>query len=293
MGVVWGRVVPCLGASAFSAGNFVKRLPIVRVECARIRSECAAAAAAAAAASKPLRASLSKFEALDTQQRERVLLYVDALLQWNQRMNLTAVREAGEVMERHVEDSLAIVPALCSSYSSFCDGSVGNLRLVDVGSGAGLPGIVLAIARPDWQVTLLESMKKRCTFLEQAVRITELTNVEVVRGRAEDLGRSLQFRECFDVAVARAVAEMRVLAEYCLPLVRVGGLFVAAKGHDPQDEVKNAERAIRLMGGSVMKVSTVESLSPYGQRTAIICLKERPTPGRYPRDPGTPLKEPL
>lgn len=106
----------------------------------------------------------------------------------------------------------------------------------------------------------------------------------------QNLGQNIGFREVFDVAVARAVAEMRILAEYCLPLVRVGGLFLAAKGHDPQEEVRNAERAIQLMGASVLQLCSVESHSPFGQRTAIVCLKDCPTPRKYPRDPGTPVK---
>lgn len=208
-------------------------------------------------------------------------------------MNLTAVREASEVMGRHIEDSLAIIPPIRSSYHSRCEASCENINLVDVGSGAGLPGLVLAIASPGWKVTLLESMNKRCVFLEHAVDLTGLSNVQVVRGRAENLGQNLGFREVFDVAVARAVAEMRILAEYCLPLVRVGGLFVAAKGHDPQDEVRRAERAINLMGASWLQTFSVESHSPHGQRTAVICLKDYPTPRKYPRDPGTPAKLPL
>ncbi|KAK9117024.1 hypothetical protein Sjap_015971 [Stephania japonica] len=243
----------------------------------------------------------SNLEALTSRQREQISLYVDALLQWNRKMNLTAVTETSEVMKRHVEDSLAILPPIRSSYvsgsgSSGCD----DLSVVDVGSGPGLPGLILAIACPGWKVTLLESMKKRCDFLEHAIGITGLSNVEVLRGRAEksvcigqSVGQSLDSREMFDVAVARAVAEMRILAEYCLPLVRVGGLFVAAKGHDIEEEVKNANKAIRLLGASTLHVSAVQSHSPYGQRTAIVCRKDRPTPRKYPREPGTPAKVPL
>ncbi|KDP31151.1 hypothetical protein JCGZ_11527 [Jatropha curcas] len=208
-------------------------------------------------------------------------------------MNLTAVTEANEVMNRHIEDSLAMLPPIRNSYISNCSSSIENLRLVDVGTGPGLPGLVLAIACPDWKVTLLESMNKRCVFLEHAVSVTGLSNVEVVRGRAENLGQNDCYREQFDVAVARAVAEMRVLAEYCLPLVRVGGLFIAAKGHDPQEEIRNAERAIQLMGASRLQLCPVDSHSPYGQRTAIICVKDYHTPRKYPRDPGTPAKLPL
>ncbi|EXC34222.1 Ribosomal RNA small subunit methyltransferase G [Morus notabilis] len=235
----------------------------------------------------------SHFQTLTSSQQDQLRLYVDSLLQWNQKMNLTAVTEVDEVMERHVEDSLAIIPPIRNSYLSHCSSSCDHLKLVDVGSGAGLPGLILAIACPGWEVTLMESMNKRCVFLEHVIAYVGLANVQVVRGRAENLGRDQCFREKFDVTVARAVAEMRVLAEYCLPLVRVGGLFVAAKGHDPEVEVTKAERAIEMMGASVLQVCSVESHSPHGQRTAVVCFKARPTPKKYPRDPGTPAKLPL
>ncbi|KVI06352.1 rRNA small subunit methyltransferase G [Cynara cardunculus var. scolymus] len=283
----------------------------------------------------------SHFETLNPLQKQQVHLYVDALLDWNQKMNLTAVREASDVMDRHIEDSLAIIPPIQSSYVSHCESSFENLNLIDVGSGAGLPGLILAIACPGWQVTLLESINKRCVFLEHAVGLLGLSNVKVIRGRAEVclsanlssisaisvylfsrkqyVGQNVEFREAFDVTVARAVAEMRILgtyyyieghemflvplfelpfypckpAEYCLPLVRVGGLFVAAKGHAPEEEVRRAKKAISLMGASLLQTCYVNSHSPYGQRTAIICLKDGPTPKKYPRDPGTPAKLPL
>lgn len=208
-------------------------------------------------------------------------------------MNLTAVTEPSEVMKRHVEDSLAIIPPIQRSYVSSSGSSCDHLNLIDVGSGPGLPGLIFAIACPGWKVTLLESMQKRCVFLEHAVCLTGLANVEILRERAEIVGQSIDFRERFDVAAARAVAEMRVLAEYCLPLVRVGGLFVAAKGYQPQDEVRNAKKAIQLMGASILEMCSVESQGPYGQRTAVICLKDCPTPKKYPRHPGIPAKTPL
>ncbi|KAL8250422.1 hypothetical protein R6Q59_034117 [Mikania micrantha] len=237
--------------------------------------------------------SASHFETLNPLQKQQLQLYVDALLDWNQKMNLTAVRDANDVMDRHIEDSLAIIPPIHNSYVLSCGSSMEKLNLVDVGSGAGLPGLILAIACPDWKLTLLESLNKRCVFLEHVVGLIGLTNVKVVRGRAEDVGQNLEFREVYDVAVARAVAEMRILAEYCLPLVRVGGLFVAAKGHSPEEEVRRAKKAISLMGASLLQTCYVNSHSPYGQRTAVICLKDGPTPRKYPRDPGTPTKSPL
>ncbi|TYJ38539.1 hypothetical protein E1A91_A05G449500v1 [Gossypium mustelinum] len=276
--------------SSMSVGTFVKHLPFSKPKTSfppqRLNFKSLTTTTTCVTRSS------SYFETLNSRQKDQIHLYVDALLQWNQ-MNLTAVNEVNEVMQRHIEDSLAIIPPIQNSYISSCNNSFDNLRIVDVGSGAGLPGLVLAVACPGWEVTLVESMNKRCLFLEHAVSLIGLSNVQVVRERAEKLGQDSNFRERFDVAVARAVAEMKVLAEYCLPLVRVGGLFVAAKGHNPQDEVKSAERATNLMGASVLQLCSVESHSPHGQRTAIICLKNRPTPRKYPRDPGTPTKEPL
>ncbi|KAJ4850061.1 hypothetical protein Tsubulata_034421 [Turnera subulata] len=286
-----------------SPGAFVKHLTIINSKPfypRKIAAKSLRTTAANTDSTVRIRNSSSYFETLNSRQKEQIRLYVDTLLDWNQRMNLTAVTDFDEVMKRHVDDSLAILPHIRDTYASHCDGSIDNLTLVDVGTGAGLPGLILAIACPGWKVTLLESMKKRCMFLENAIGVAGLSNTEVVRGRAEDLGQNALYREKFDVAVARAVAEMRILAEYCLPLVRVGGLFVAAKGHDPQvhciceqEEVQNAKRSIQLMGASLLGLCSVESHSPHGQRTAIICAKDSPTPRKYPRDPGTPAKLPL
>ncbi|XP_073219471.1 uncharacterized protein [Cicer arietinum] len=163
--------------------------------------------------------NFSHFVTVTFRQKIQINLYVDTLLQWNKRMNLTAVKEVNEVMERHVEDSLAILPPLSDSHRSHCSTSIDKLKLVDIGTRAGLPGVILAIARP-----------------------------------GQSLGENLCFREKFDIPVARAVAETRILAEYCLMLVRVGGLFIAAKGHDPEDEVMKAESALKKMGASLLQV---------------------------------------
>lgn len=233
-------------------------------------------------------------DTLSMKQQEQTSLFVNTLLEWNQRMNLTAVTEHCAVMERHVEDSLALLPIIENAYKNNCPTMESvRLNLVDVGSGAGLPGIILAIARPDWQITLIESLQKRCFFLEHVVDVSGLSNAQVVRIRAEDAGQNPDFREKYDIAVARAVADMRILAEYCLPLVRVGGLLVAAKGYNPQEEVENAKKAIRLMGASMLQLCSVTSEGPYGKRTAVLCLKNRPTPLKYPRHPGIPTKKPL
>uniref|UniRef100_A0A0D9WNS0 Ribosomal RNA small subunit methyltransferase G n=1 Tax=Leersia perrieri TaxID=77586 RepID=A0A0D9WNS0_9ORYZ len=249
---------------------------------------------ATARAASPVVASSS----FSPSQQRQVSLYVDALLDWNQRMNLTAVTDEDEVMTRHVADSLAVLPSIERAYrahsvSSSGSGDMEGMRLIDVGSGAGLPGLILAVARPGWKFTLLESMRKRCTFLEHAVEVMGLSNVDILCDRAENVGQSPDFRESFDVAVARAVAELKVLAEYCLPLVRVDGLFIAAKGHDPHEEIKSAESAVHKLGASMLEICDVESMGPHGQRTAVVYLKERITPKKYPRHPGTPSKMPL
>ncbi|KAL3835158.1 hypothetical protein ACJIZ3_009894 [Penstemon smallii] len=277
--------------SLLSVGTFIKHFPTLKPPYSYLKFNHTPARKSIFTPSAAV--DNSHFQTLSSHQKDQIRLYINSLLEWNQKMNLTAVKEEDEVMERHVEDSLAIVNPIRDSYLSNCGNSFENLSVVDVGSGAGLPGLVLAIACPSWKMTLLESMSKRCVFLEHVIDLVGLQNVQVVRDRAENLGQKLDFRESFDVAVARAVAEMRVLAEYCLPLIRVGGLFVAAKGHDPQEEVSRAERAIALMGASLLQTCYVESHSKHGQRTAILCLKNGSTPRKYPRGPGTPSKLPL
>ncbi|KAL5225294.1 hypothetical protein ABZP36_011933 [Zizania latifolia] len=283
----------CAGASArrfllprLSLGG---RHDQVRYSILHRRTHTTAVAPAAAA-------SFSTNDLSYSQQRQ-VSLYVDALLDWNQRMNLTAAADEGEVMTRHVADSLAVLPPLERAYrahsASIGGGDMDGISLIDVGSGAGLPGLILAVARPSWKFTLLESMRKRCSFLEHIVEVMGLSNVDVVCDRAENVGQSPDFREAYDVAVARAVAELKVLVEYCLPLVRVDGLFIAAKGHDPHDEINSAKTAVHKLGASMLEVCDVESMGPHGKRTAVVYLKKRITPKKYPRHPGTPSKMPL
>ncbi|KAL2936083.1 Ribosomal RNA small subunit methyltransferase G [Bienertia sinuspersici] len=273
--------------SPFSFRTFVEQLPFIKLNTLNFTTNNRKSLTTATSLKS------SHFETLNPHQKDQISLYVDVLLQWNQKMNLTAVTERSEVMERHVEDSLAILPPINECYSLHCGSSCERINVVDVGTGAGLPGLILAIACPGWKVTLLESMNKRCLFLEHAISVTGVSNVQVIRDRAENFGQTLEFRESFDIAVARAVAELRVLAEYCIPLVRKGGLFIAAKGHDPQEEIRNAERAINLLGASLLNQHLVESHGPLGQRTAIVCFKDRVTPRKYPRTPGTPAKLPL
>lgn len=162
-----------------------------------------------------------------------------------------------------------------------------------VGSGAGLPGLIIAIARPAWQMLLLDSLQKRCKFVEQVIQHLHIQNVSVLWSRAETAGRDPKTRESFDVCIARAVAETRTLAELSLPLVRIGGHLVAAKGPNPQTEVDAAGTAIKKVGGVLTHVSPVDSFGPLGQRTIVIVKKVSATPDAFPRDNGLPKKRPL
>ncbi|KAK9828738.1 hypothetical protein WJX72_001820 [[Myrmecia] bisecta] len=226
---------------------------------------------------------------LTPQQEEQVERFLDILLEQNQHMNLTAVRDRSVALVRHVQDSLALLPVLDAHLLR----GGGPPSVIDVGSGAGLPGVILAIARPDWQFTLLDTLKKRCVFVEQTAHAVGLRNVQTAWMRAEDAGRQETMRESYNVAVARAVAEMRVLAELCLPLVRVGGHVFAAKGANPQAEVDAASSAILLLGGSLVGIEPVDSHGPDGQRTVAVIHKVLATPEKYPRKAGQPQKRPL
>jgi len=196
-------------------------------------------------------------------------------------------------MLRHVEDSLSVAASIHEHWIAHTDQPDSNgIHIVDIGAGAGLPALVLAIARPDWKVTALETLKKRCTFMEMVCTELSLDNVHILWSRAEDAGRDKDnYREAFDVATARAVAETRILAELSLPLVKVGGLWIAAKASNVDDEVANAQRAIEECGGAV---EAIPSLVVDGiERTVLVVKKKYPTPDKYPRRAGMPNKRPL
>ncbi|GAB4821340.1 hypothetical protein N2152v2_008386 [Parachlorella kessleri] len=242
---------------------------------------------------------------LSNTQQQQLEVFLDTLFDWNSRMNLTGIKDRAEYYERHVSDSLALLPVLDACLSQQQQQQQQGqqaarisqpVSLIDVGSGAGLPGMVLAIARPSWQVTLLDSLQKRCTFMEHAAAACGLANVSVRWARAEEAGQDPGLREQHQLAVARAVAELRLLAELCLPLVQPGSHWVAAKGPDPQAEVAAAANALGQLGGKLVSVQEVESVSEGAggsRRTAVVVAKARRTPAQYPRKPGVPAKRPL
>lgn len=213
--------------------------------------------------------------------------YADLLLEWNQRINLTAITDRDEVFVRHFLDSLTLVPIIEDGFD------LSSLRLIDVGSGGGLPGIALAIVRPQWHVTLLDSTRKKVDVLDTFIEELALDNVTAVWGRAEDLADEPAHREQYDVAAARAVAELRELAEYCLPFVRVGGVMFAPKGSDIGAEVAAAEHALEVLGGRLLDIVPVQVPTLNEDQTVVIVEKATPTPDKYPRRPGRPGKRPL
>jgi 16S rRNA (guanine527-N7)-methyltransferase len=219
---------------------------------------------------------------LSAAQLDQFATYAAELRRWNERVNLTAITDPAEIATRHFLDSLRVALSWGVSPHS----------LVDIGAGAGLPGLPLKILRPELKLTLVESIAKKAAFLDHIAGLLGLEEVQVVVARAEVAGRDPAQRERYDVATARAVAELRVLAEYCLPLCRVGGRFLAPKGTHPDDEVAAAHGAIELLGGRLLAVELAE-LPGVEPRALVVVEKVAPTPAQYPRAPGVPAKRPL
>jgi 16S rRNA (guanine527-N7)-methyltransferase len=209
------------------------------------------------------------------------------LVDWNRRFNLTAITDREGVLVRHFLDSLSCLQALPPA--DLASGA----RVIDVGTGAGFPGLPLKIVCPEIRLTLLEATRKKVTFLQHLVDVLELQEAHVVHGRAEELGRHADHRERYDWAVARAVAEMPTLVEYLLPLVRVGGAALAQKGEDAAAEVHGADASIVTMGGRVRQLVPVELRGLAETRYLVVVDKVAATSERYPRRPGVPQKRPL
>jgi 16S rRNA (guanine527-N7)-methyltransferase len=211
-------------------------------------------------------------------------LYERELVDWNARLNLTAIRDPQEIRIKHFLDSLTCLLALRETVIG---------RLIDIGTGAGFPGIPLKIIYPKMQLTLVESVGKKAEFCRHVVKILDLQGVEVVQERAESLGQNPSYREQYDWAVARAVAILPVLAEYLLPLVRVGGSMLAMKGESGPAEAHSAERALRVLGGHLRQLLPVTLPGVAEERYLVVIDKVAATPKGYPRKVGVPAKRPL
>ncbi len=213
---------------------------------------------------------------------EKLSRYYELLIEWNEKMNLTAITEPEDVALKHFADSLSLL-----SHLDLRQGS----SVIDVGTGAGFPGMVLKIARPDIRLTLLDSLKKRLTFLDEVCSELGMDDVALIHSRAED-GSRTDLRDSFDCAVSRAVASLNVLCEYDMPYVKVGGRFIAMKGKDAQTEIDEAESAVKELCGEIKAVHSFE-LGAAGERCIIEIEKTAPTPGRYPRKSKAIKNKPL
>lgn len=216
------------------------------------------------------------------EQTEQFFEYMDLLIEWNEKMNLTAITEPSEIIQKHFIDSLTILNRIED-----------NQKIVDVGTGAGFPGIPLSIMNPTLKITLVDSLNKRLIFLQEVINRLGLKNVEIVHARAEDFGQNKNYREKFDVATSRAVANLSTLSEYLLPLVKINGKCICMKAADADVEIEDAKKAIEVLGGTISKIDKFNLPQSDIGRTIIEIKKEKYTPNKYPRKAGTPSKEPI
>ncbi len=230
---------------------------------------------------------------LSAKQDEQFLTFYELLIEWNSFMNLTAITDFDEVMKKHFLDSLAFVRFLDTSDNEKKSFSEYSFCMIDVGTGAGFPGIPLAILFPNAKFVLMDSLNKRIKFLNEVKDRLGLTNVECVHSRAEDLARNVDYREKFDFAVSRAVANLSTLAEYCIPFVKVNGVFVSYKSEKLQEELLSAKSAMHLL--SVRELNQISFILPDSDinRCLLALQKTSPTSKKYPRKAGLPSKEPL
>lgn len=220
---------------------------------------------------------------LSEKQMNQFLSFYELLVEWNKVMNLTGITEFQDVVQKHFLDSLTLVKAC----------QLSNQTVIDVGTGAGFPGIPLKIVFPELEITLLDSLSKRINFLDTVIDKLDLDKIEAIHGRAEDFAQKTFYREKFDLCVSRAVSNMTTLSEYCLPFVKIGGSFISYKSEKLTEELKDAKNAISILGGMV--TDQVELVLPASDiyRNLLVIKKEKSTPGKYPRKAGFPGKDPI
>lgn len=204
------------------------------------------------------------------------------LQEWNKKINLTAITEPQEILSKHFIDSLTIAPYIKESY-----------QILDIGTGAGFPGIPLKIIYENAQITLLDALNKRIHFLQTVIQELQLTNVQAVHGRAEEYSKQEKVRESYDIVTSRAVARLNVLLEYMLPFAKVGGKCICMKSVKIEEELEEAKKAIEILGGEFEKIDTILLPETEITRDIVIIRKVKNTPSKYPRKAGTPAKEPI
>ena len=225
---------------------------------------------------------------LTDDQTARLDLYAQLLVEWNEKMNLTAITQPKDIVEKHFLDSLSIVKV-----SNFDQNKLAGKSVIDIGTGAGFPGIPLKIAFPELKITLLDSLNKRVNFLNEVIEMLGLKNVTAVHGRAEDYAKQKEHREKYDFCVSRAVANLSTLSEYCIPFVKEGGSFISYKSGKIDEELTQAENAVKILGGKVQDVVKFPLMDTDMDRSFVVIKKVKPTAKKYPRKAGLPSKEPL
>lgn len=221
---------------------------------------------------------------LSEKQLDQFLTYYHMLIEKNKVMNLTAITEFEEVLQKHFLDSLSVVKAY---------GLSGRESMIDIGTGAGFPGIPLKIAFPEMKIILLDSLNKRLVFLNEVIEELGLENIETIHGRAEDFGKDQKYREQFDLCLSRAVANLSTLSELCLPFVKRGGYFISYKSGQVDEEVQDAKRAIQLLGGKNTRLEKFALPNSDISRSFVVISKGISTPDNFPRKPGIPAKKPI
>ena len=208
--------------------------------------------------------------------------YMKIMLEWNEKINLTAITEEKEIVIKHFIDSISINKHIKKEDN-----------IMDMGTGAGFPGIPLKILNKDTRFVLVDSLNKRIKFLEEVNNMLNLNNIELIHSRAEDLAKNLKYRENMDTIISRAVANLRVLVEYMIPFIKVGGLCICMKGPNIKDEIEDSRKAIEILGGKIEKVENIHLIDNNIERNLILIRKIKETPIKYPRKAGIPLKQPL
>ena len=223
---------------------------------------------------------------LTAEMEEQFLLYYNMLIEWNSFMNLTAITDFDEVLKKHFIDSVSLIRAIP-------DLGEKKYRMIDIGTGAGFPGIPLKIVFPNISVVLLDSLNKRVNFLKEVISKLQLTDITAVHGRAEDFAQNKEYRESFDLCVSRAVANLATLSEYCLPFVKKNGRFISYKSEKVLEEFEISGKAISVLGGEYENQVTFELPDSDIYRNLFVIKKKSATPGKYPRKAGLPSKEPI
>lgn len=223
---------------------------------------------------------------LTAEMEEQFLLYYNMLIEWNSFMNLTAITDFDEVLKKHFTDSVSLIRAIP-------DLGEKKYRMIDIGTGAGFPGIPLKIVFPNISVVLLDSLNKRVNFLNEVISKLQLTDITAMHGRAEDFAKNKEYRESFDLCVSRAVANLATLSEYCLPFVKKNGRFISYKSEKVSEEFEVSGKAISVLGGEYENQITFELPDSDIYRNLFIIKKKSATPGKYPRKAGLPSREPI